>query len=103
MATSSADDATLEAFGVDLDITVAGAFFAGAANTAALILGLWLLKKGVRRGYRRRREVQELRHQADATPTPAAEPAGRDIPADDPVSDQADAPPDPATQRPANP
>jgi uncharacterized membrane-anchored protein len=87
VAASSAADATLEVFGADLGITVAGVFLAGAATAAALILGLWLLKKGVRRSYRRRREVHELRHQADATPTTATEPAGRDIAANDPVAD----------------
>jgi len=103
VAASSADDATLEIFGAGLGITVAGVFFAGAATAAALILGLWLLKNGMRRGHRRRREVQELRHQLDATPTTATEPAGQHIAADDSVADPADAPPDPSPQRPANP
>jgi hypothetical protein len=98
VAASSAADATLEVFGVGLGITVAGVFFAGAATAAALILGLWVLKKGVRRGYRRRRQVQELRHQADA-PTTATERAGQDTPANDPVADQAGAPRDPSRQR----
>ncbi|TDO47742.1 hypothetical protein EV643_10848 [Kribbella sp. VKM Ac-2527] len=61
VAASSAADANLEVFGAGLGVTVAGIFFAGAATAAALVLGLWLLKKGMRRGYRRRREVQELR------------------------------------------
>jgi uncharacterized membrane-anchored protein len=103
VAASSAADATLEVFGAGLDITVAGVFFAGAATAAALILGLWLLKKGVGRGYRRRREVHELRHQADATSTTSTEPAGQAIAADDSAADQADASPDPSPQRPANP
>lgn len=102
-ASSAADDATLEVFGAGLDVTVAGVFFAGAATAAALILGLWLLKNGMHRGRRRRRELQELRHQADATPTTATERTGQAIAADDSVADQADVPSDPSTQRPTNP
>ncbi|MFG1819633.1 hypothetical protein ACGFIF_38135 [Kribbella sp. NPDC049174] len=103
VAASSADDANLEVFGASLGVTVAGVFFAGAATAATLVLGLWLLKKGMRRGYRRRKEVQELRHQLDTTPTTATEPASQAIAADDPVAYQADASPDPSTQRPTNP
>jgi hypothetical protein len=102
VAASSAADADLEVFGASLGVTVAGVFFAGAATAATLILGLWLLKNGMGRGYRRRREVQELRHQVAATPT-TTERAGQDIAADDSVADQADASPDPSPQRPANP
>ena len=38
VAASSAADATLEVFGADLGITVAGVFLAGAATAAALAM-----------------------------------------------------------------
>jgi hypothetical protein len=98
---SSGDDATLEVFGAGLGVTVAGVFFAGAATAAVLVLGLWLFKKGMGRGYRRRKEVKELRHQVDAAPTASTvstEHTDRDVAADDTV-----APPDPSTDRLADP
>jgi hypothetical protein len=50
------------------------------------------------RGHRRRKEVKELRHQVDATPTVTTEHTDRDVAADDTV-----APPDPSTDRLADP
>jgi hypothetical protein len=96
---SSADDATLEVFGADLGVTVAGVYFAGAATAAVLILGLWLLKKGTGRGYRRRKEVKDLRHQVDAAaPTVSTEHTDRNS-----AADHTDAPPSPSADRPTNP
>jgi hypothetical protein len=102
---SSADDATLEVFGADLGVTVAGVYFTGAATAAVLILGLWLLKKGTGRGYRRRKEVKDLRHQVDtAAPTVSTEHTDRNSAADRNIAaDHTDAPPDPTADRPTNP
>jgi hypothetical protein len=76
VAVSSGDEATLEVFGTDVGVTVAGVFFIGAVLAAALLLGLWLVRAGLGRGHRRRKEVKELRHQAEATPTAPTAPPG---------------------------
>lgn len=60
---------TLEVYGTDLGMSVSAVFFFGAAAGAVLLAGLWLVKKGVGRGYRRRKEVKELRQQVEATPS----------------------------------
>jgi hypothetical protein len=63
-------------------------FFLGAAAGAALIIGLWFTKKGLSRGYRRRKEVRNLRQRVEATTTPSDSSAGADStpePAADPA------------------
>ncbi|WP_328989118.1 hypothetical protein OG394_23095 [Kribbella sp. NBC_01245] len=69
VATTSGQATTLEVYGIDLGMSVSAVFFFGAAAGAVAIAGLWLVKKGVGRGYRRRKEVKELRQQVEATPT----------------------------------
>ncbi|TDD29143.1 hypothetical protein E1218_05295 [Kribbella turkmenica] len=60
---------TMEVFGVDFGVSVATVFVLGGLAGATLILGLWLTKKGLGRGYRRRKEIRELRAQAETTET----------------------------------
>jgi hypothetical protein len=90
VAASSGNDATLDVFGVGFDTRASVVFFAGVATTAALVIGLWLAKSGLSRGYRRRREVRQLRHQAKAAPAPVADlPASDERTSDEPSSGQA--------------
>jgi hypothetical protein len=92
---SSGHDATLEVFGVDLDVTAASIFFTGLLAGLAGVVGLWLLKKGTGRTYRRRKEVKELRQQVGSKPAAEPEPA-------EPAEIESDAPadgPGPATTR----
>jgi hypothetical protein len=101
VAVSPGTDATLEIFGTEVDVTVAGVFFIGAAVAAVLLIGLWLVKTGLSRGHRRRREVKELRQQVEATPTaPTVPPDPTDQSNRDGVAD--DAPPDRATDPPGD-
>ncbi|RZU13760.1 hypothetical protein EV645_4613 [Kribbella rubisoli] len=69
VSVSSTASTNLEVFGVDFGVSVPTVFFLGALTGAALIVGLWLLKKGLGRGYRRRKEMRELRAQATSTPS----------------------------------
>lgn len=69
VSVSSTASTKLEVFGVDFGVSVPTVFFLGVAAGAILALGLWLTKKGLGRGYRRRKEMRELRAQA-GTPTP---------------------------------
>jgi uncharacterized membrane protein YciS (DUF1049 family) len=68
VAVSSTASTTMEVFGVDFGVLVPTVFFLGAAAGAVLMLGLWLTKKGLGRGYRRHKEVRELRQQVAVTP-----------------------------------
>ena len=61
VSVSSSASTTLEVFGVDFGVSVPTVFFLGALTGAALLLGVWLTKKGVGREYRRRKEIRELR------------------------------------------
>jgi hypothetical protein len=76
VSVSSTASTTLEVFGVDFGVMVPTVFFLGAAAGAALVIGLWLTKNGLGRGYRRRKEVKELRQQVTATSDDSA--AGAD-------------------------
>ncbi len=67
VSVSSTASTTLEVFGVDLGVAVPTVFFLGLVTGVALLAGLWLTKMGLGRGYRRRKEMRELRAQA-ATP-----------------------------------
>ena len=69
VSVSSTASTKLEVFGVDFGVSVPTVFFLGALAGAALVVGLWLLKKGLGRGYRRRKEMRELRAQATSTPS----------------------------------
>ena len=74
VSVSSVPSTTLEVFGVDFGMSVPTVFFLGAVTGAALMFGIWLTKKGLGRGYRRRKEMRELRAQAATTDTrPATE------------------------------
>ncbi|MGW6278930.1 hypothetical protein [Kribbella sp. NPDC055071] len=82
VSVSSTASTKLEVFGVDFGVSVPTIFFLGVAAGAILVAGLWLTKKGLGRGWRRRKEMRALRAQAAA---PAAEPttgptAGRETP-----------------------
>lgn len=72
VAVSSTASTTLEVFGVEFGVVVPTVFFLGAAAGVAVMFGLWLVKKGLGRGYRRHKEVKELRHQVEASPTAAS-------------------------------
>ncbi|WP_406048994.1 hypothetical protein [Kribbella sp. NBC_00889] len=71
VSVTSTDSTTMEVFGIDFGVSVPTVFLLGALTGVALALGLWLTKKGLARGYRRRKEMRELRAQAAAT-EPAA-------------------------------
>ena len=108
VSVSSTASTKLEVFGVDFGVSVPTVFFLGALAGAALIVGLWLVKKGLGRGYRRRKEMRELRAQATSTPsdtvggeitegdtaTPALE-TTTDTPADDRLATEQQLAPDP--------
>lgn len=86
VAASSGNSTTLEVFGLDLDMRASVVFFTGACTAAALIIGLWLVKRGLARGYRRRKEVRELRHQAKVAPVaalPSEDAPSESVPAED--------------------
>jgi hypothetical protein len=74
ISVSSSDSTTMSVFGVDFGMVVPTLFFIGAAAGVALVIGLWLTKKGLGRGYRRHKEVKELRQQVAAAPATEAEP-----------------------------
>jgi hypothetical protein len=59
-----AEPATMEAFGSELDTTVAGVFFTGVGTTLLLVLGLWMLKAATARSRKQRadRKAQRMRH-----------------------------------------
>ncbi|MGH1561189.1 hypothetical protein [Mumia sp. DW29H23] len=89
------DPVTLDILGWDVATDGIGAFWAGAATMLVAVVGLALVARGVRRGYRVRKENRQLRkehrrlekEQAQARPQPlAGAPGDRD---DDVVTDPA--------------
>jgi hypothetical protein len=92
ISVSSSDSATMSVFGVDFGVVVPTVFFLGAAAGIALTLGLWLTKKGLGRGYRRHKEVKELRQQVAAAPSTDTEPVAGSS-SDDTASPEASATP----------
>ncbi|TDO50835.1 hypothetical protein EV643_104335 [Kribbella sp. VKM Ac-2527] len=74
VSVSSGASTKMEVFGVDFGVGVTTVFFLGAAVGIAAAVGLWLTKLGLGRGWRRRKEVRELRQRAAAGPE-AVEPA----------------------------
>lgn len=69
---SSGDSTTMSVFGVDFGISVPTLFFLGVAAGIAVTFGLWLTKKGLGRGYRRQKEVRQLRQKVAAVDTTPA-------------------------------
>jgi len=111
VSVSSSASTTLEVFGVDFGVAVPTVFFLGVVTGLALLAGLWLTKKGLARGYRRRKEMRELRAQAGTTPSdtvggeiadgdagtdrPAALETAREAPADERLATEQELAPDP--------
>jgi hypothetical protein len=90
VSVSSTASTTLEVFGIDFGVAVPTVFFLGVLAGAALIFGAWLTKKGLGRGYRRRKEMRELRTQA-ATPVGGEiteSDAGADVSTGTPAADE---------------
>ena len=54
-----AEPATMEAFGAELDTTIAGVFFTGVGTTVLLVLGLYLLKSATSRSRKQRHERKQ--------------------------------------------
>jgi membrane protein implicated in regulation of membrane protease activity len=73
VSVSSGDSTTMSVFGVDFGLSVPTLFFLGAAAGIAVTLGLWLTKKGLGRGYRRHKEVRQLRQKVAAVDSPTGE------------------------------
>ena len=67
VSVTSTSSTTMEVYGIDFGVSVPTVFLLGALTGVALALGLWLTKKGLARGYRRRKEMRELRAQAATT------------------------------------
>ncbi|HZX06421.1 hypothetical protein [Kribbella sp.] len=61
VSVSSGAATKLEVFGVHFGVSVTTVYFLGAIAGAALVAGLWLLKKGLGHTWRRRKEIRELR------------------------------------------
>jgi hypothetical protein len=61
VSVSSNASTKLEVFGVDFGVSVPTIFFLGALTGVALVVALWLLKKGLGRDLRRRKEMRQLR------------------------------------------
>jgi ABC-type nickel/cobalt efflux system permease component RcnA len=59
------DPAVLDFSAFKIHTTEAGVFGIGAATLLVLVIGAWLLRKGLASRRRRRREVKELRKQVD--------------------------------------
>ncbi|GAA1591421.1 hypothetical protein GCM10009789_51750 [Kribbella sancticallisti] len=98
VSVSSGESATMSVFGVDFGVIVPTVFFLGAAAGAALMVGLWLTKKGLARGYRRHKEVKELRQQVSAAPaTDTDRDTGRDLSTDPRTGDEVDTTPEHST------
>jgi hypothetical protein len=81
VSVSSGDSTTMSVFGVDFGLSVPTLFFLGAAAGIAVTLGVWLTKKGLGRGYRRHKEVRQLRQQVASSSDSAASPEIEEEPA----------------------
>ena len=90
VSVSSTASTKLEVFGVDFGVSVPTVYFLGLITGAALLAGLWLLKKGLGRGWRRRKEMRDLRAKAvpaadEAAPALDEAPALEEKPVEDPT------------------
>jgi hypothetical protein len=81
------DAAEFELVGLNIDTTYAGIYAIGAFNLLLAVLGIVLVLGGAKRARRRRKEVRELRRQADA-PTVGDSSGGTRGRGGDPVYDQ---------------
>lgn len=85
---SSSSSASIEGFGMEVETTAAIVFFAGVVTAVAALAGLWLMKKGTARTYRRRKEVKTLRQKVETAPSEpvaSSEPVGSEPVGSEPV------------------
>lgn len=59
------DPATLSIFGAQINANTTGVYFTGAVTMLVLLVALLLLRHGISRSVRRRKEVQTLKKQAE--------------------------------------
>jgi ABC-type nickel/cobalt efflux system permease component RcnA len=64
----------LSVFGANIPVTASGVYFAGAGAMLVLILAAALLRRGVRREIRRRKQVKTLRSAVNSATRPSQEP-----------------------------
>jgi len=88
VSVSSTASTKLEVFGVDFGVSVPTIYFLGAVTGAALVVGLWLLKKGLGRDLRRRKEMRQLRAKVTSGDSAPEVPAERDEATADAAADE---------------
>jgi hypothetical protein len=88
VSVSSTASTKLEVFGVDFGVSVPTIYFLGAVTGAALVVGLWLLKKGLGRDLRRRKEMRQLRAKVTGGESVPEVSAERDEAATDSAADE---------------
>lgn len=67
------DPATLSIFGAQINTNTTGVYFTGAVTMLVLLLSLMLLRAGVSRSVRHRKEVRSLKEQAAVGTQPSTE------------------------------
>jgi len=79
-ATSRANEpASLDLGVYTLNTTAVGVFLTGALTLLALVLGLWLIATGLRRGRQKRLEAKQLRQRAEESAQRESELAARPV------------------------
>lgn len=66
----SSGSLTIDLFGAALTTTAAGLFVLGAVAGIGVIVALWLLRVGLRKGWRRHKQMKDLEHRADGARAP---------------------------------
>ena len=83
---ADAEAVSVDIFGTNLDTTVIEIFLAGVLTGLLALASIVILRIAMRRSWLRRKEVRELRRQAQRTPAPDTAPESRIV---DPDEDDA--------------
>ncbi|WP_157552562.1 hypothetical protein [Jiangella gansuensis] len=65
---------TVELLGSEVTTSGSGLYFAGLVTGILTLAALWLLRIGLRKGWRQHKRIKDLERRADHTPGPARAP-----------------------------
>ena len=80
MAAGGGESVTVDVFGADLTTSGAGIYVIGLVAGATTMVALWLLRIGLRKGWRQHQRIKDLERRAEGSDK--AEPTPTELPAD---------------------
>lgn len=84
VVTGAGESVSVDLLGSGVNTSGSGLYFAGLVTGLATLAALWLLRLGLRKGWKQRKRLRDLERRAERADQPHGAPAGGDRSATDP-------------------